>query len=61
MTVNWVLPQHSMPVEVRHEVSFHVVHESSFFGLVDGKCLQWLSVVVKLSQHDCVVTCDQGT
>lgn len=50
-----------MPVDVRHQVSFHVVHDSSLLALVNGECLQWLSIEIKLCQHDCVVACYQRT
>lgn len=48
-----------MPVEVRHHVSFHVVHYSSFLGLIDGECFQRLSIVVKLREDHFVVVCNQ--
>lgn len=50
-----------MPVELRHQVGLHVVHESSFFGLVDGKRLQRLPVVIEFRQDDRVVAGHQRT
>lgn len=50
-----------MPVELRHQVGLHVVHEPSFFGLVDGERLQRLEVVVEFRQDDGVVAGDQRT
>lgn len=50
-----------MPVEVRHHVGLHVVHEPSLFGLVDGEGLQGLAVVVEFRQDDRVVAGHQRT
>lgn len=50
-----------MPVEVRHQVDLHVVHESSFFGLVDGERLQRLTVVIEFRQDARVVAGYQRT
>lgn len=49
-----------MPIDVRHHVRFHVVHDFSFLALINGECLQWLSVVIKLSQNNCIVARNQG-
>lgn len=50
-----------MPVEMGHHIGFHVVHQSSLFGLVDWERFQGLSVVVELCQDHCVVARDQWT
>lgn len=50
------LLEKTMPVQLRHHVSFHVVHGPSLLALVNRECLQWLPTIVKLSQNDCTVT-----
>ena len=48
-------PEHAVPVQVRHDVRLHVVHDPPFLTLVQWEGLQRLPIVVKLSQDDCVV------
>ena len=50
-----------MPVHSRQPVCFQQVHTEAFFGLINGKRLLWLEVVVELSEHEPSVACHQRT
>lgn len=45
----------SMPVQMRHDISFHVVHDPALFALVHREGLQRLPVIIKFCQDHCVV------
>lgn len=51
----------SMPIQMRHDINFHVVHDPALFTLVHRERLQRLPVIIKLCQDDCVVACNQRT
>ncbi len=51
----------AMPIQMRHEISFHVVHDPALFALVHREGLQRLPVVIKFCQDHRVVAGNQRT
>ncbi len=51
----------AMPIQMRHEISFHVVHDPALFALVHREGLQRLPVVIKFCQDHRVVAGHQRT
>jgi len=56
-----VRPEEQFPVDEGHNVGCEVVHESTRYALINGKCFQHGTIVAELSQHHFVMIHYQWT